>query len=597
MSDIVDKLNRLYSRSGRHMLTNYFKLTVGKKMFLSYLVLLFLLCVLGGASLNNAQQMQTKTNEITTIWLGGTSIANNLNYLTEHVLALQYKILIISDASQKTGFQEEAKKTFLAIDEQFGKYEKTYANDQDQTNTEQLKEKWNKYKDVFNQAFEISNQVDSVNGSKKKELEVLQVMDQSQQTFNDMQKNLDLMVKINNDGAIQATKESSDIYAGEKVLVILLMVVSVLIGIVLVYIMNRIISKPTRLVSDALHKVAGGDLSIPKMKIKQKDEIGMLIQSLNEMVSKLKATMFQIQDASMTVAASSEQLLANSEQNTEATKHVALAVEQLALGSENQLQSANETSRATEEMAVGIQRIAETTSEVSELSLEASQQAQAGNETIQSVVGIINVINNSVGQAGSQIKLLESHSHNIGDIVKMIGDIASQTSLLALNAAIESARAGEHGRGFAIVANEVKKLAEQSTVSVQQITDLITQIQSDTLRAVHYMDQSLIEVKSGLEAVSYAEKAFGKIENTTQAVTEKVQEIAAAAQEMAAGSEQVSASVNEMSSIARTAAESTQIVAASTEEQLASVEEITSSAQSLSIISQSLSEIAGQFKV
>ncbi|WP_025850848.1 methyl-accepting chemotaxis protein [Paenibacillus ehimensis] len=578
---------------GKH----HFMLSVGRKLFLSFLLLILLLASFGLVSLSREEKMQAKTDEISGAWLSGVGIANNVNYLTEHVLVLQHKILTNPEVAKKQQFIQEADATFVEIDKELDLYGETYASDEDRLNAEQLRAKWNSYKEVYDRTVALGKQIDLVRGAAKQEKELTALMTQSQQTYDEMQKLLDKMIVINNEGAKTATQESREIYETNIQRTILLISISVVIGIVLVVVMNRIISKPVKLVSEALHRVAGGDLTVEPLSVKQKDEIGSLVVSLNDMVSHLKMTVTQIQEASSTVAASSEELQASSEQNTVATKTVTLSIQEMASGTESQLMRSDETGRAMEEMAAGIQRIAETTSDVSELSQESAIQAQHGNDAIQAARSRMNALSESVGQAGADIKTLETHSVNVGSILQIINDIASQTGLLALNASIEAARAGEHGQGFAVVANEVKKLAQQSGEAVQSISDIISQIQTDTSKAVLTMNRSLSEVRIGLQAVTEADEAFQQITRTASDVSGKIQEVAAAAEEMAASSEQVSASASEMNQIARQAAESAQTIAATTEEQLASAEEIASSAESLSRTAQDLSELVNRFKL
>ncbi|MFB6366071.1 methyl-accepting chemotaxis protein [Paenibacillus elgii] len=574
-----------------------FMLSVGRKLFLSFLLLILLLAGFGLTSLGRGAKMQSKTEEITNVWLSGVGIANNVNYLTEHVLVLQYEILSNPNVSQKQQYTQEAAATFAEIEKQLNSYGEPYASDEDRINTELLRAKWNSYKEVFDRTVGLGKQIDLVRGAQKQEKELVALMVQSQQIYEEMQKLLNIMIKINNDGAKKATQESRQIYQSNIRLTIGMIAISVVIGIALVIVMIRIISRPVKLVSEALHRMSGGDLTVEPLVVKQKDEIGSLVVSLNEMVSQMKMSVIQIQEASTTVAASSEELQASSEQNTIATKTVTLSIQEMASGAESQLMRSDETGRAMEEMAAGIQRIAETTSDVSELSQESAIQAQHGNDAIQAARSKMNALSESVGHASADIQTLETHSVNVGSILQIINDIASQTGLLALNASIEAARAGEHGQGFAVVANEVKKLARQSGEAVQSISDIISQIQTDTSKAVLTMNRSLSEVRVGLQAVTEADEAFQQITRTANDVSGKIQEVAAAVQEMAAGSEQVSASASEMNQISRHAAESAQTIAATTEEQLASAEEIASSAESLSRTAQDLSELVNRFKL
>jgi methyl-accepting chemotaxis protein len=195
------------------------------------------------------------------------------------------------------------------------------------------------------------------------------------------------------------------------------------------------------------------------------------------------------------------------------------------------------------------------------------------------------------------IKLLGNHSQKIGKILEVISQISDQTNLLALNAAIEAARAGEHGRGFAVVADEVRKLAEESKHSADQIADLIATIQNDTARAVNIMEKGNTEVQNGLQVVDTAGQSFQQILQSIQGVTSQIQEVAATSQEISASSEEITASVEEVASIASEAAASTNQVATSAETQLASIQEITQSINELSKLALDLQDTVNQFKM
>jgi methyl-accepting chemotaxis protein len=250
-----------------------------------------------------------------------------------------------------------------------------------------------------------------------------------------------------------------------------------------------------------------------------------------------------------------------------------------------------------EEMAVGISRIAESSSTVSEASVETAKEAAAGNEAIQKVVYQMDSIRASVTSSSQAVKELGMRSQEIGQIVGAITDIADQTNLLALNAAIEAARAGEHGRGFAVVADEVRKLAEQSRVSADQIANLITEIQEDTNRVVLAIEKGNAEVDSGIRVVEAAGEAFEKILNSVQHVADQIQEVSAAAEEMSASTEEVTASVEEMSRIARDSSQHSQSVVGASEEQLGIINEISASVQSLSVMAKELHDVVKQFKL
>lgn len=374
----------------------------------------------------------------------------------------------------------------------------------------------------------------------------------------------------------------------------IVILLALILGSIQTYFINRSIVVPMRKLVGASQKVSEGDLT-QYIQVSTDDELGQLGLSFNKMSDSLRGVLHQLSETTEQVAALSEQLTANAEQTAQATNHVSRAIEEVAAGAHNQVQGADESARAMEEMAIGITRIAESSTQVSEVANETTAEASQGNQSIQRTVSQMNSINNSVQDSASIVQLLGERSLEIGQIVEVISGIAAQTNLLALNAAIEAARAGEQGRGFAVVADEVRKLAEQSNASATQITSLIQEIQHDTGRAVTSMDTVVKEVQEGLQAVILAGEAFQHIFEAAQNVADQIREISATAEQMSAGSEEVAASVDEMARIAKDSAINTDRVESLSKEQLLSIEEISHSAVSLSTKAHELKQLLEKF--
>jgi methyl-accepting chemotaxis protein len=244
-----------------------------------------------------------------------------------------------------------------------------------------------------------------------------------------------------------------------------------------------------------------------------------------------------------------------------------------------------------------VANIAETSSLIAESSMEAGDHAKKGGGYVQETASQMNMIHSSVNETGALISSLNERSRQIGNISKVIIEIADQTNLLALNAAIEAARAGEHGKGFAVVAAEVRKLAEQSQNSSSQISELIRHIQTDMEHSNDSMDRVKKEVISGLGIVEDTQRSFQEILLSMENMSERIEEMAATAEQMSASTEEVSATVNEVSTISKESSLHSQNVAASAEEQLASMEEITASANNLSTMAETLKDTVSRFKI
>ncbi|MBO1510231.1 methyl-accepting chemotaxis protein [Metabacillus bambusae] len=228
---------------------------------------------------------------------------------------------------------------------------------------------------------------------------------------------------------------------------------------------------------------------------------------------------------------------------------------------------------------------------------QTSEMSVDGKKSIDKVKRQLNLINDNVTGLGSAINGLSERSIEIGRINEVITAIAAQTNLLALNAAIEAARAGEHGKGFAVVADEVRKLAEQSASSAKQITNLIAVIQNDTNQTIHSMNSTTKEVDAGLTVVEEAGKSFEKIEDSIKEVVLQINDVTGAINQLSSGTSQVATSIKIVKEIAEESAVRNQNVSAATEEQLASMEEIETSSTNLAKMSEQLQLLIRKFTV
>lgn len=395
----------------------------------------------------------------------------------------------------------------------------------------------------------------------------------------------------------QATQENAAMVNSVEITVWVISGIAVILAIGIGYVVSRLISRPVVRLKSSVETIASGDLTADDLSVTNKDEIGELVHSFTVMKNNLRGLIQQVRISAEQVAASAEELTASAEQTSKATEQIASTVQEVASGSEQQAASVGQSAQIVQEMAQGIQQIAANAQQVSASSIQAAQVAEEGNRAIQTAGEQMGSIHDKVNDLAAIIKELGERSAEIGQIVQVISDIASQTNLLALNAAIEAARAGEHGRGFAVVADEVRKLAEQSAASANQIHDVISLIHGQMEKAVTSMDQVKDEVNEGMDVVTQAGTSFAHIQRSVNDVAVQIQEVSASAQQMSASVEEIVRSITLIREVANETAAGTQNVSAAAEEQLASMEEISSSALALAKMSEDLQQHISRFRV
>ncbi|MBI5193730.1 MAG: HAMP domain-containing protein [Nitrospirae bacterium] len=314
-------------------------------------------------------------------------------------------------------------------------------------------------------------------------------------------------------------------------------VVALILTFIVMLIISRMIVKPIQETLEMAENIAEGNLSVHELEIKTEDEVGTLGKSLNRMRNNLRETIGKVKESAGEVAIASDDIfnLTNSSSS----------------GAEKQTSQITHVVTAVGEMSSTVLEVAKNSADASGSASRAKESAVAGSKVVQSSLESMIRIANSVEISAKTIKELGKTSTHIGEIVAVIDDIADQTNLLALNAAIEAARAGEQGMGFAVVSNEVKKLAERTTQATKEIADRISKIQKDTLDAVSAMDEWNKEVKEGVEFSSSAGESLKQIVSLVQNVTDMIAQIATATEEQSAATEEISSNIEDIARVSR----------------------------------------------
>jgi methyl-accepting chemotaxis protein len=272
-------------------------------------------------------------------------------------------------------------------------------------------------------------------------------------------------------------------------------------------------------------------------------------------------------------------------------------MEEMAAGAEVQMTSTNESSIATDEIASGVQYVAVKLSEASEASTEATKNVEEGNIYLQQGISEMQSISNTVEANSTLVQQLGQKSSEINVIIDVIKGISEQTNLLALNASIEAARAGEYGKGFSVVAQEIRKLAEASKTSTSQISEILSSIQEETTKLINAMEIEEKQTVKGLEAIVQTGEKFNKILNSITEVNKQIQEVSATSEEISASTEEISASFNEVSNIATSSYNVTKVTSEGTKEQIKMTNEISVNIGELAMLAMELKEEISAFNI
>ncbi len=381
-----------------------------------------------------------------------------------------------------------------------------------------------------------------------------------------------------------------------RTILAVVLVLAMIIVMAATYWLSNSIVKPLVAVQEAASRIAQGDLRDTKLDVNFNDEIGALARSFETMSEKLRGLIQRIQGSSQEVYSSSDQLSNGAEQCTQNIIHVAETVGAISESSQQQsnaLDTVVDNIRIMTEKAADISNSAEVMSQTSH---KAGKAAEDGNEAIEQAIYQMQKIQDTVDESAAAVKVLGESSKEIGEIVGTISAIAEQTNLLSLNAAIEAARAGEHGKGFSVVAEEVRKLAEQSGEAADKIASIIKGIQSQTDQAVRAMENGTGEVRAGNEVMSKAGVQFEAIAENIIEVDRLIREAVEQASSVADSSMSVLEAAEQVQQETQKVSSNIDTISAATEEQSASMEEIAASSQKLAHMADSLRDEANKFK-
>jgi len=368
-----------------------------------------------------------------------------------------------------------------------------------------------------------------------KNTEAIQLLTGETQTaFDEAEKVLGDLIRLNEDQARKAFERSEGIVRTISLVMSICILTAIGVGVILAFFISGLISKPVHELALQAEKIADGDLTAT-IHYASQDEVGQLASAFDRMTTTLKETIGKLMDSSTTLASAANQLNRNTDS--------------LVTGAEEVAAQANTVATASEEMSSTTTDIARTCTVAAEGAQHANELAEAGACVVQETIDLMNRISERVHSTAQTVEMLGKRSDEIGEIVGTIEDIADQTNLLALNAAIEAARAGEQGRGFAVVADEVRALAERTTKATKEIAQMIRSIQNETREAVKAMEHGVGDVEKGKDGAGRSGEALHAIVDQINSVSMQVSQIATAAEEQTATTSEISSNIHQISTV------------------------------------------------
>ena len=380
-----------------------------------------------------------------------------------------------------------------------------------------------------------------------------------------------------------------------KIIIFILAELIIAIGLIW-FIASRAI-KPLLQIVETANQIAQENLNVEPIKVRGKDEFAQLGSSVNSMVNNLRTLILEIDHSATSLASAAEEMTASLEETTSAANYMAASTSETSKQANRQRHKAEESATLVIGISSGISDIATASQAVQEVSNTTAAEAKHGNDSIHEVVSQVGLIEMSVDESVNLVDALNRRSNEVGSIVSIIDNIASQTNLLALNAAIEAARAGEQGRGFAVVADEVRKLAEQTASSTGQVSELVVAIQNDSASCLQGMDRVHQQVKLGLELVKKSGEMFSNISNSTELTAKKAKQMSETTQELLQRTEKVTSTMHDMVTDASNTLQTYETIASASEEQLASMQEVGATSEELTNMAQNLKGSIEKFQI
>lgn len=369
------------------------------------------------------------------------------------------------------------------------------------------------------------------------------------------------------------------------------------LSIIIAIFMARILSRPIKKLVEHMNALANGELQHPLLEVNTKDEIATLANATNTMTQYLRNLVSEIHQSSETLYKSSSSLKDGAIEVNAGMNQTSEAIMHIADGAEQQATSTIDLRNFMQTFTSNVQVANSNSNKIKSYAEEVLTMTLEGQSLMDDTEGQMKKIDEIVNHSVERVNGLNNETRKISTLVKVITDIADQTNLLALNAAIEAARAGEHGKGFAVVADEVRKLAEQVTISVTDISGIVHSIQTEASTVSSNLQNGYNEVEKGTAHTALSNDNYRQITNAVTQMVNNIQEVSATLEDITVKSGEIDSSIESIAAVTQQSSASAEETAAAVEEVAGSMETVTTYATQLEDTAKSLQQLVQQFKL
>ncbi|BFH14308.1 methyl-accepting chemotaxis protein [Paenibacillus melissococcoides] len=572
------------------MINKLRNISAGKKLSLLVATLILFVAISNIISISVLNSLTKNTEEIINDRLVPSIILGSYSSLNQFIHTQILQDILESDYQKRIDIEKNVMDAVEKNRKNLAAYQETNLSPDEEVLINSMLSIYPEYLEAVTHALGLSRENKSQEAYdyiQTKGLAILKEMDDLVDSVNEL--NVKLAEQLSDVSSKQAVTTRSLLLG----VTILLMIIGALMGIAF----TRIIVKPLKKVSEVMKKAEEGDFT-QKIDYPFSDEIGQTSDAIDHMLNKVNGFTKHIAQTSQQIASFTEQLNESVSQTSSASEHIAQNVQEIAEGAEHQVQLVDQAAKSLNQMVQDTDVIITTqVASVNEAVTNASHKSTEGNKAIEFAVNQMQSIHRVISNLEHTIQGLNRRSSEIAQIMDLIKDIGEQTNLLALNATIEAARAGERGHSYMVVANEVRKLAEQSSQSADKIGSLIHAIQDEASQAVQSMQRTKNEVIAGVNAVGDAGQLFEGIKESVEEVAIHIEKVISSVNKMTLDAEAIQNTVQSVNHSAILSSSRSQNISAATQEQLASMQVISASTGELTQMAADLRSQLSSFKV